>query len=374
MPGFAVLGRAGGATIIRAAMDTVSHGIAGSVFARSLTGRPAARAALILGLVGAMLPDIDMMFVHDRIAYLREHRGWTHSFVYLPLLALGLAGLVKVVYRSAHHVHFGILFLCAALGIATHIVFDWITSFGTMFWIPFTRTRYALDWVFIIDPYFSVIVSLSLLGATIFRAKGRLISAIGAAVLLAYLGFCGVMHSRALATWKRMDRPPEGAKIAVLPQLLSPFRWLGVTDREDAVHAAFFDIGPFATGNPSSRPPTKVSDVLRSLSDYYPPPERARVERYAKPPRSPALDLVTSLPDVRTYLDFARFPLATVRTVKDGTTSVSFQDLRFLPWFTGPWERERGRVRFRRQPFVYRIRLDPSGRVLDRSFVGGMLD
>jgi inner membrane protein len=355
-------------------MDTVTHGIAGSVFARSLTDRPAARAALILGLVGAMLPDVDLMFAHDRIEYLRDHRGWTHSFVYLPLLALGLAALVKVVYRSARHVPLRLLFLCAAVGIATHIVFDWITSFGTMFWIPFSRARHALDWVFILDPYFTAIVSLSLLGATIFRAKGRLISGIGAALLLAYLGLCGIMHSVALATWKRMDRPPEGARVAVLPQLLSPFRWLGVSDHEDAVHAAFFDVGPFAKGIPSPKPPTKISEVLTSLSDYYPPPERARVERYAKPPRSPVLDRVTSLPDVRTYLNFARFPLATVRTEKDGSTSVSFQDLRFLPWFTGPWERERGRVRYRRQPFVYRIRLDPGGRVLDRSFVGGMLD
>jgi hypothetical protein len=82
-----------------------------------------------------------------------------------------------------------------------------------------------------------------------------------------------------------------------------------------------------------------------------------------------------SLPDVRVYLDFARFPLATVREEPDGATSVSFQDLRFLPWFSGPWEREKGRgMRFRRQPFVYRIRLDRAGRPLDAGFVGSAVD
>jgi len=348
-------------------MDTVTHGIAGSVFARSLTRRPGARGALVLGLVAAMLPDIDFLFLPDRIAYIRGHRGWTHSFVLLPLFALGLALAGKLLYR---HARLATLWIFSAVGIATHILFDWITSFGTMFWLPFTGARYTLDWVFILDPIFTAIVSLSLLAATIFRPKGRLFSAIGAGILAAYLAFCGVMHARALAIWKGMDATPPGAKVAVLPQFLSPFRWLGLSERPDEIHVAFFDIGPFATGAENPRPPTRLAEVLASLADYYPPPARASIERYRKPSGSHALSAAEQLPDVRAYLGFARFPLATVRSERDGETTVFFQDLRFLPWFIGPWERERGGVHFRRQPFVYRVRLDPDGRPLDRGFVG----
>jgi inner membrane protein len=352
-------------------MDTVTHGIAGSVLARGLTHRPAARAALVLGLVGGMLPDLDLFFLHGRIAYLRGHRGWTHSFFLLPFLALALAVLARFLYRYSRHVPIRVLFLFAAVGIASHILFDWITSFGIMFWIPFSRRRFALDWVFILDPYFTGIVSIALLAATIFRAQGRLISTIGGAVLALYLALCAVLHSVALRAWQGMDRPPPGTKVAVLPQFLSPFRWLGLSDRGNEIHVAFFDVGPFAKGVPSPRPPERFRDIFSSLSDYYPPPARAEVRVYAKPPKSTALTAAESMPDVRTYLDFARFPLATVRTEPDGATSVSFQDLRFLPWFSGPWERERGRgMRFRRQPFVYRVRLDRSGRPIDRSFVG----
>ena len=39
-------------------MDTISHGIAGSVFARSFSDRPGARAAFLLGAIGAMVPDL----------------------------------------------------------------------------------------------------------------------------------------------------------------------------------------------------------------------------------------------------------------------------------------------------------------------------
>ncbi|HEV8610157.1 MAG TPA: metal-dependent hydrolase [Thermoanaerobaculia bacterium] len=352
-------------------MDTVSHGIAGSVLSRTLTDRHTARAALVLGLVGAMLPDADMFFLNTRMEYLRGHRGWSHTLLLLPLFALALAVLIRLVYRYARHARLSTLFVFAAVGIATHIAFDWITSFGIMFLIPFSRHRFALDWVFILDPYFTGIASVSLLATTIFRPKGRLLSSVGALVLVAYVALCAIMHSRALEIWKRMDAPPAGTKVAVLPQFLSPFRWLGLSDRGNEIHASFFDIGPFAKGNPSPRPPERLSDILRSLRDSYPPPDRARIQRYEKPSPSAELLQAENLPDVRIYLDFARFPLATVQPEPDGTTSISFQDLRFLPWFTGPWERERGRgMRFRRQPFVYRVRLDRAGRPLDGGFVG----
>ena len=354
-------------------MDTVSHGIAGSVLARTLTDRPTARAALVLGLVGAMLPDADMFFLNSRIEYLRGHRGWTHTLLLLPVFAVLLAVAAKVLYRYARHAQPVVLSLFAAVGIASHILFDWITSFGIMFAIPFSRHRFALDWVFILDPYFTGIVSVSLLATTIFRSKGRLLSTIGTIVLFAYVAACAVLHERALSVWKQLDQPPPGAKVAVLPQFLSPFRWLGLTDRPDELHAAFFDVGPFARGNPSPRPPTRLSEVLSSLRDYYPPPSQARIQRYAKPPNTPMLAAAERLPEVQTFLDFARFPLATARPEAGGTTAISFQDLRFLPWFTGPWERERG-MRFRRQPFVYRVRLDRSGRVIEADFVDTAVD
>ena len=346
-------------------MDTVTHGIAGAVFSRTLAARPGARAALLFGLVAAMLPDIDFLFFSDRVEYLRGHRGWTHSFLLLPLFTLLLAFTAKLFFR---HAPLARLWLFSAVGLLSHILFDWITSFGTMFFTPLDRTRYSLDWVFILDPIFTGIVAVSLLAASVFRAKGRVIAAAGALTLLTYLGLCAVLHARALAAWRSMDDPPPGARVAALPQFLSPFRWLGLAEYDGEVHAAFFDIGPFARGMGEPKPPTRLAEVLASLSDFYPPPDRARIRRYSKASGSEALAAARSLPEVGVYLEFARFPLATVAPEPDGGASVTFQDLRFLPWFTGPWEREKG-MRYRRQPFVYRVRLDRSGRPVEMGFV-----
>ena len=348
-------------------MDTISHGLAGSVLVRSASERPGARAALLLGMVAAMWPDLDFLFLHDRLDYLRNHRGWSHSFVYLPVFALALALLAKAAFRK---VRLTTLWLFAAIGIASHILFDWITSFGTMFLVPVTRHRFSLDWVFILDPFFTGICLVGLAGAVIARARARRIAAIASALLGVYILFCASIHARALAVWKRIDRPSPGANVAVLPQFLSPFRWLGLSEHPGEVHAAFFDVGPFARGVADPKEPGRfaISEILRSLADYYPPPDRLVLQRFPEPPESRALAAALEMPEVRTYLAFARFPLATVHSQVDGGAVITWEDLRFLPWFTGPWVRDRA-GRMEREPFVYRVRLDAAGRAVERGFV-----
>ncbi len=346
-------------------MDTLTHGLAGSVLARSFADRPGARVALWTGLVAAMLPDLDVLFIHTRLDYLRLHRGWTHSFVALPVFAFAVALLARLVFRQAR---LSTLWLFAAIGIGSHILFDWITSFGTMFFFPLSKTRYSLDWVFILDPIFGGVALATLVASVIFRTRGRAVAAAGGAALALYIGLCATLHARALEAWKRADRPPNGARLAVLPQFLSPFRWLGLADHPDSVHVGFFDIGPFAHGVENPRPPARFSEILHSLSDFYPPPERMTIRRFPQPPPSAALEAARALPDVEAYLQFARFPRATIRPEPDGGTVIVWEDLRFLPWFAGPWELD-GRGILRRRPFLYRVRLDAAGRKLDGAVV-----
>ncbi len=347
-------------------MDTVTHAIAGSVLSRSSAERSASRAALLLGALAGAFPDIDFLFMTSRLQYLREHRSWSHSFVYLPLFALGFALVTRAVFRGSR---LAVLWLFAAIGLASHILFDWITSFGTMFFVPFTWKRFSLDWVFILDPYFTSIVFLALVASLIWRSRGRRIAVAGSGALALYILFCAFLHARALATWQKMDRPPAGATVAVLPQFLSPFRWLGLSERPGEAHVAFFDIGPFARAGPADpRPPRKFSDVLPSLSDYYPPPSRAHIRVFRQPPETPLLEACRRDSDVAVYLAFARFPLATFQPEPGGGAVITWEDLRFLPWFAGPWGRD-GRGGFRREPFVYRVRMDASGRPIERSFI-----
>ncbi len=46
-----------------------------------------------------------------------------------------------------------LLWLASAAGIASHLLLDWITSYGTMLWWPVSDARLALSLVFIVEPY-----------------------------------------------------------------------------------------------------------------------------------------------------------------------------------------------------------------------------
>jgi inner membrane protein len=349
-------------------VDTISHSFAGSILARSAdesAERSAAWAAFALGAAGAVVPDLDFLMISSRIEYLREHRGWTHSFLVLPFLALVLALLAKLVARRTPLTK---LWLFAAIGIGSHIVFDWATSFGTMFWTPASRHRYSLDWLFILDPVFTGVTLGALVLSLVFRRKSRAIAIAGSALLAVYIALCAVLHARALAIWRRLDAPPAGAHVAVLPQFLSPFRWMGLSETEGEIHYAFFDIGPFARGVDDPQPPRRWRDVLQSLSDFYPPPSRAKIQRYEKPPSTPVLEAARRLSDWQVYMGFARFPLETVYPEPDGGATVILQDLRFLPFFSGPWEPDQVQM-IRRQPFVFRVRLDRNLRAVELGFV-----
>jgi inner membrane protein len=346
-------------------LDTLSHGFAGAVLTRPLVGRSGARAALLLGFLTAMLPDLDALWAGGRIGYLRYHRGWTHSFVLMPLVSLGLALLARAIWRQTPVLQ---LWLFCAVGQASHILFDWITSYGTMFLIPLSRNRYSLDWVFILDPFFTGIPAAALVAAAIWRERARAITVAGAALLAAYIGACALLHARALSIWVALDRPPAGRRVAAVPQFLSPFRWLGLSEHESELHAAFFDIGPFARGVANPKPPERVLDALKSLPDFYPPPERIVVRRFPSAPDSPWRETARALPSVGTYLQFARFPLETVTAKPDASADYAIQDLRFLPFFAGPWGRDASGG-FSPQPFVYRVSFDAAGRVVEQGFV-----
>ncbi|HEY6905759.1 MAG TPA: metal-dependent hydrolase, partial [Candidatus Acidoferrales bacterium] len=145
-------------------MDPVTHGITGALLGKGYFSERHGRVAVFAATLGAVFPDVDVaadIVSRDPLAIVKYHRAITHSFVALPVFAFLLALLTRLAvpwvkkrserFRDIESPPLAILTLIYGIGIASHIVLDGMTSFGTRMWYPISSERVAWDLLFIID-------------------------------------------------------------------------------------------------------------------------------------------------------------------------------------------------------------------------------
>lgn len=182
-------------------MDNVTHSLTGALAAELLPHRYASasyrRTLFWLLVVSANLPDLDVVLqlFTDRLAYIIHHRGITHSLLFAPVFAL-LPALVW--FGVGKLKRFGVLWLAALAGIVAHIFFDLITPFGTMIVAPLSRERFALDWIFIIDPVVTLLLALPFVARMWAKRRQQLMVRVAAGVLVSYCAAGALAHHLAL--------------------------------------------------------------------------------------------------------------------------------------------------------------------------------
>jgi inner membrane protein len=301
-------------------MDNLTHTLTGLALARTGLDRSTRGATLALALA-SNLPDLDLVAsLKGAAAYLQHHRDVSHSVVGAPLLAAGLAGVLRFAVRGSR---FGALLGCALLGVAVHVFMDLWTSYGTRVLAPFDRTWYTWDLVFIVDPWL-----LALLAATLAvpkRLPRARIAALALGLMAAYVGGRAVLHSRALDEARARVPAPGVQRMAALPTPLDPLRWRILADTGDAYWMG--DLRLVGSSPPLVRRPKRAEDAVVT---------RVR--------ESSAVAAI--------FLDFSSYPWLEVEQTPEGT-AVSWTDLRF--------ERED------RDTFVTRVVVDRDGRIRSES-------
>lgn len=282
-------------------MDLITHGLAGALVAKAGLAQRLGRPAMIAVVAGAMVPDIDVvMALVDELSVVRYHRGLTHSFVGALLLALPLAALL---YRFGHCKRFWPLVGLGALGVLSHLALDLPTSFGTMIFTPFSRERYALNLIFIIDPIYSGLIVLALVVGYWRRSWTQGAAVLGISGLALYLLVASAMHE---AARQRFKTTVEAQGLTVLrteayPRFPGLWTWLGIAETPTAVIRGSVDLTPHAP---------------------------LRLDHYPKPQPDGLFSRAGELEEVRAFLEFARFPWMTARREGERTV-LEYYDLRF---------------------------------------------
>jgi len=171
------------------ALDTVTQAVLGGAIAEAAFRHKLGGRAVAFGAACGLMPDLDvLMRLAGEWQSLVYHRGASHSLLILPFVALpvGAAG-ARWLGGGQHRwtwVHL------AFWALITHPLLDVFTTYGTQLFAPFSRARFALDGVAIIDPIYTVPLLISMVWAarrSADRAKSRRFAQVALAFGLVYL-------------------------------------------------------------------------------------------------------------------------------------------------------------------------------------------
>lgn len=322
-------------------MDTLTHALSGALLARALTPARTTRStgtprvlgppvpvwqAVAVGTVAAAFPDSDVLLkLVSELAYLRGHRGVTHSVLMLPLWSAILGTAAALAFRNRRGlVRYAWL---AAAAIAIHIAGDWVTQFGTMLLAPISDARFGLGSVFIIDLVLSGILVAGLVASALVP-RSRVPALAALALLPAWVGVTVLGKQEALSFAGNWARANGIAAVTVdaAPRPASPFNWTVVVFDGEQYHIAHVNtrrIEPMSA--------TADDHVIRRFSAPYQPLALATWERMPKfGSNDQALAReVWSHPEFAFFRWFAMYPLVHRIDAGSAETCVWYRDLRF---------------------------------------------
>ena len=313
-------------------MDPVTHVAAGVLIGQAARDRfPGVRHLVPLAALAAWIPDVDnIVTFFGPEAYMRYHRGYTHSLIGGALLAWLVTLMAARLQPAVRKGSLFVLFYCCVI---SHLFLDCITSYGTGVFLPFSDARISFPSVFIIDPVYTLALIGLGVAAALRPGQRKRLAVAGLAVMLGWpaLGF-GVgkavaAHARELLA-VRGERPTS---VVAQPDAFAPLWWKIVAEEGDGY-------------------------VLTGL-DILAPDRLLPLRRFERAGREELDALGRAAPVFSQYVWFTDFPVKSAAATPEGTT-MTFQDLRFMavnPLVT--------KVRGTEVPFTLTAYLDAAGRL-----------
>jgi len=274
--------------------------------------------------LAAEAPDLDVLNSFRGPVYgFAHHRGFTHSFLGLILIAAVVTGVMYLIWRLRGRKtnipdlppRWGLLFLFAYIAGLTHILLDFTNNYGVRPFWPISEKWYEWGTAFILEPPMLLFLPAGLLlPAVLSRSKpkprGRL------AATLALLCVVVLWVERAYTAGKikhvlqqQTFNSEAPLRVSVYPYWtpaatgLIRLRWSAVVETQ------------------SSYVTSEADPVTREL-------DRTEISIHPKPLDTPAILAAKRSYVGRVYLDWARYPFI-VESSQGAESVVTFWDLRF---------------------------------------------
>ena len=281
-------------------------------------------------IVAGIAADLDAVSARfGPSAFLQWHRTYLHSVSAAVLVAIVVSLAVLLLVRQQRNRQqnkdaFATILpgappsvpeggsspsvLFAALGASLlHVLMDFCQNERVKLLWPFRAERYSADLVAHFDLWMLLILLAGVLlpqlfalvteeiGAKSKAPRGRIGATLALVAVSIYVGGRFVLHGNALAMLEsRTYRREPARKIAALAESDSPLHWRGIVETERALHDLEVNLGAGAKFDPDS-----------GFVSYKPEP-------------SPPLEAAEKTDVARRFLQFARFPKASVEKTATG--------------------------------------------------------
>ncbi len=253
-------------------MEPVTHFLTGACIGRAGLNRKTAYATLA-AVLAAEAADIDIFWgLAGPVEELKHHRGITHTFIAVPVVAAAAVGSVWLYDRwrqmrrsrkvealdqnikALPTLHWGWLYLTALISALSHLLLDWTNNYGLRPFYPFNPRWYAGSIVFIAEPVlWALLVAamvipalLSLVGGEIgakkkqFRGQGWAIFALVG--IVAFWGWRWSEQGRARMLVENAEITTAPVKrMAFEPYPINPFHWHAILETEAYYQVAEID-------------------------------------------------------------------------------------------------------------------------------------
>lgn len=308
-------------------MDTLTHALVGTAASDGWFRKRLGPLATPFALVASALPDVDVAtyFVSPQTAW-ASHRGITHGFVPMLIAApiLGYLGY-RVSRREGTWQQWSLL---ALICLYAHTIFDLITSWGTMPWMPFSNARISWDIVPILDIFLTAVTAASFVANRILRweridyfinpltypvvhrhPKRRIVGdwagKIAVILVVAYLlvGWQQNRQTLRIAREELAKQGVEAVEVRALPILLTYIAWdIAARDAEGAIYNAVY------------------SSYARGPMNFI----------KFDAPASEDLALVADTPQGRLFRWYSQGMFTADKRTEDGVERISMRDRRFF--------------------------------------------
>jgi inner membrane protein len=350
-------------------LEPVTHFLTGACMGRAGLNRKTALATLTLTLA-AEAPDLDILSRFGGPAFgFAHHRGFTHSFLGVPLDAAVVVAFVYGIWRLRGRKlknpnlppRWGLLFLYACLAGLSHILLDFTNNYGVRPFWPFYEKWYSWDIVFIVEPVMLGFLFLGLIAPVFFslidreigararRPRGRVAATLALAGVVLMWGVRDYEHRRAVnALSARSYENADPLRVSAYPTMIDPFHWYGVVETP-----GFFALAPVNSLEPEVDP-------------------EGQLEIHFKPEETPVTLAAKNSYLGRVYLSWAQYPITETEALPTPDERYSgylvhFQDLRYIQM---PSAFNRG-SKPRRGPLGASVRLDKNLNVVGDVYGSG---